>query len=25
MNDPATEAQAKQRLKECRVAPPVRM
>jgi tetratricopeptide (TPR) repeat protein len=23
--DPATEAQAKQRLKECRVAPPVRM
>ena len=25
MNDPATEVQAKQRLKECRVAPPVRM
>ena len=25
MNDAATEAQAKQRLKECRVAPPVRM
>jgi predicted Zn-dependent protease len=25
MNDPTTQAQAKQRLKECRVAPPVRM
>jgi len=25
MNDAATQAQAKQRLKECRVAPPVRM
>jgi pyruvate/2-oxoglutarate dehydrogenase complex dihydrolipoamide acyltransferase (E2) component len=25
LNDPTTEAQAKQRLKECRVAPPVRM
>jgi pyruvate/2-oxoglutarate dehydrogenase complex dihydrolipoamide acyltransferase (E2) component len=25
LKDPATEAQAKQRLKECRVAPPVRM
>lgn len=25
MNDPATQTQAKQRLKECRIAPPVRM
>jgi predicted Zn-dependent protease len=25
MNDPATQAQAKQRIKDCRVAPPVRM
>jgi len=25
LNDPATQAQAKQRIKDCRVAPPVRM